>query len=103
MRELRFKVDEQNITKDMSCDFKNIVSGSDNYLICCFDFKSEYSDYGKVAEFKNDMGKTKYVLLENDRCVVEKQITEGSYFKIRLHLKKKDVAFSTNEVMISQI
>lgn len=36
MRILKFRVESQKISKDPSCDFKNIVKGTQNYLYAKF-------------------------------------------------------------------
>lgn len=39
MRILRYKVEGQNIIRDSTCDFSNIVRGSNNYIRLVFEWE----------------------------------------------------------------
>lgn len=57
LRLLKFIVNGQIIEKDPSCDFDNLVPGSDGYLQAEFKFSSDWKDTVKIASFYSSLGK----------------------------------------------
>lgn len=102
MRELRFNVLGQNITKDKSCDFSGIVAGTEGYLYAKFSFSKEWAGCLKVASFWKN-GKEYPAPITNDcKCVIPKEALTWSNFEVSCSGKKKAYMITTNRVRIMQ-
>lgn len=101
MRELKFIVNEQILEKDESCDFSNIVAGSGGYLAIRVNFSHLWNGFGKVAVFTKLLREYP-VILENDYCIIPKEVLNTNKFKVKIIGKKKDVKLTTNSITIEQ-
>lgn len=102
-RLLSFNVEEQKLTKDPSCSFDGIVSGTRKYLVSRFSFNSAWKGYICVAVFKKLLDEYP-VALKNGECLVPDEVLDWDYFSVRIVGRAKDGSqITTNEVTINQI
>ena len=104
MRTLRFIVSGQIIKRDPTCDFENLVPGSEGYLKAEFLFSSDWDGCVKVAGFSSQMG-TEYppqVLADGKSCVIPAEATNKRYFTVFVVGKKDNLRLTTNKIFVSQ-
>lgn len=105
MRTLKFIVDDQIITQDPSCDFENLVPGTEQYIKAVFSFSKEWDGCVKVAQFKSIMG-TEFppkVLEDGVSCVIPAEALSRKRFQLSVlgkdqHGKK----LTTSKVTVTQ-
>ena len=102
MRVLKFKVNQQKLEKDPSCDFSDIIQGSKNYLCCDFVFDKNLQKYRKVACFINDRS-VEYVPIINDRCFVPDSVAQGDVINFFITFVDKEEQFDTNQIYVRQV
>lgn len=104
MRTLRFIVENQIIKQDPTCDFSNLVPGSDGYLTAEFSFSKEWDGCAKVAGFYSIMGKEypPRVLSDGKSCVIPFEALEKRVFKIQVIGQNSSIKLKTNKVAVSQ-
>ena len=104
MRILRFIVENQIIKQDPTCDFTNLIPGSEGYLEAEFSFSKEWDNCAKVAAFYSPLGKEypPRVLADGKSCVIPFEALEKKTFKIQVIGKKKDFKIKTNKVVVCQ-
>lgn len=109
MRELRFNVNKQKLSRDPKTTFSGIVGGSKGYLMASFTFPLEWAGLKKVASFRTESGKVEYAPISFDNtCHFPDAITgdENEYVpKIYVCVigMGDGVNLMTNEVAILQI
>lgn len=103
MRTLKFKVENQIITKDPKCDFSGLVPGTEGYLQAEFSFSSEWDDCVKVASFRSFMGKEypPKIIAENV-CMIPTEALARRSFKIQIIGQGRDKRLKTNQVIVDQ-
>lgn len=101
MRTLDFVVDEQVLTKDSSCDFSNIVSGTKGYLEARFKFSRLWDGFGKVAVFVNLLEEYPAVI-KNGRCVIPDEALTGSKFSVYVVGKRGENKLTSTSVEVQQ-
>jgi hypothetical protein len=106
LRSLKFIVNGQIIEKDPSCDFDNLVPGSDGYLKAEFTFSPEWKDCVKIASFYSAMGKeyTPQLIQYGKTCDIPAEALERRTFKIKVTGFGRDgnKTIITDKVAISQ-
>lgn len=104
MRTLKFIVDGQIIKQDPSCDFTNLVPGSEGYLRAEFSFSPEWNECAKVAAFYSAVGKEypPRVLKDGRSCIVPTEALTKYAFKIRVIGKSKTTKLTTNLIAVKQ-
>jgi len=104
MRTLKFIVDGQTMWKDPSCDFANLVPGTEEYLQAEFSFSSEWDGCVKVVDFSSNMGREyQPQALENGKtCSIPAEALRKRIFKVRVLGKKGDFKLTTNKVIVDQ-
>lgn len=104
MRTLKFIVDGQIIKQDPSCNFDDLVPGSEGYLKAEFSFSPEWVKFVKVAAFYSMMGKEypPQILDENNTCMIPAEALKRRVFKVRVMGKGHKLKMPTNKVAISQ-
>lgn len=101
MRKLQFSINGQKLSK--SGDMSHIVRGSKGYLLCSFIFDSEdWTGYKIAAVFEVQDEEYAVPVSSSGECLVPDEVTDSSYFKLRLVGKKNDLMLTTNRVLISQ-
>ena len=101
MRDLVFNVKAQIITKHPTCDFKDIVSGTANYLRAKFMFSSEWNGHNKVAVFTN-LSKEYPVRIKENVCIIPSEALTWNEFKVRVIGQKGTQRITTNDIVIKQ-
>lgn len=105
-RILKFIVKGQIIEKDPSCDFDNLVPGSDGYLKASFEFSPEWNDTVKIAGFYSNMGKEyePQFIQFGKICKIPAEALKRRTFKINVTGYAKDGSkfIKTNKLAISQ-
>lgn len=105
MRTLRFIVDGQIIKPDPSCNFDDLIPGTEKYLQAEFIFSPEWRGFVKVAIFFSALGKEyepAMVLKDGKTCMIPAEALMKRIFKIRVVGKKDDSKIVTNKVVINQ-
>ena len=104
MRTLKFIVEDQIIKQDPSCDFDNLVPGTDGYLQAEFTFSPEWKGCVRFAEFSTMLGGEKSVkpLKHGKTCLIPAEVLKRRTFKIRVIGKKEDFEITTDKVAVSQ-
>ena len=102
MRDLHFTIDGQKLSKNG--DFSNIVRETKGYLKCCFSFiGDDWKGHKVVAVFENSDSKEFAVSMNTDKtCMVPDEVTDGSYFKIKMIGVNDKRRILTNKILISQ-
>ena len=103
MRELKFIVDGQKLTKSKECDFENIVRGTNNYLRLTFWFDTAWNGTTKAIEVSNISGTKIIEPLVNGSFVLPSQVTGDSIMKVKVYgMKKTGEQIASNEMLIKQ-
>lgn len=103
MRVLEFIVDGQILTKNPSCDFSNIVSGTEGYLQAHFTFSPEWDGAVKVAAFwRGNLECPPQLLRDGHTCVIPSDALVGRTFGINILGKKGNQIIPTNRVEVRQ-
>ena len=102
-RILEFDVVRQRITKLRSCDFTNIVAGSNGYLRAKFYFsQSEWNDCRKAASFWLDSEEHAVLLDETDTCLIPAEVLAGNMFKVSVTGVRPGYKITTNKTKVKQ-
>lgn len=101
MRTLRFIVNEQNLSKDSSCDFTNIISGTRGYLEAEFVFNESWNMFGKVAVF-GALLQEYPVIIKNGKCEIPYQVLGGEKFSVYVVGSKDGKRITTDSVIVNQ-
>lgn len=101
MRFLSFIVSKQSITRDPSCDFNDIASGTRGYLWARFRFSQDWKGCGKVAIFSS-RGKDYPTLLENNMCVIPWEALMGNTIRVSVVGQRDGLRITTNKVEFKQ-
>lgn len=79
MRILKFKVENQKIYQDPSCDFTGLVKGTSGYLKAFFSFSPEWNGCKIAASFWR-MDKEYPILVQNGQCEIPSKALAWDYF-----------------------
>lgn len=102
MRTLKYKVQGQNIIRDSTCDFSNIVRGTNNYISLIFEWDEDWRYKAKVISLRNAEGiETNLAFKEN--VVLPEIVTNGSMFSFVLYGKDNIEKVQTTREYIEQI
>ena len=104
MRTLKFIVDKQIITQDPSCDFENLVPGTEGYLQAEFDFSPEWKHCVKVAAFWSVLGREyqPQVLKDGATCMIPAEALAKKKFMVSVVGQSKTRKMTTNKLTIVQ-
>lgn len=102
MRILRYKVQGQNIVRDSTCDFSNIVRGTNNYIKLVFDWDEDWRYKAKAISFRNSEG-IETNLAVKESVVLPEIVTNGSMFSFVLYGKDSTEKIQTVREYIEQI
>lgn len=101
MRTLKFIIQAQSITKDPTCDFTNIVSGTQGYLQAEFSTSKEWAGCRMAAVF-SCLGKEYAQPIINGKCEIPADALTWDSFGVRLVGEKKGYRITTNEIKVKQ-
>ena len=103
MRELRFNVEKQRITKQKDCDFSGIVAGSVGYLSAKFDFSEEWNQCDtKIARFWNSGSEHSVILNADNECEIPAEALTTRIFEISVMGVKSSFRIETNKTRVRQ-
>lgn len=103
MRVLEFVVNDQIITKSPSCDFENLVPGTEGYLYAHFTFSPEWDGAVKAASFwRGNKECTPQLLRDGHSCVISADALTGSSFGVSVVGKKGIQVITTDRVEVKQ-
>ena len=103
MRTLRFIVDKQIIDFDSTCDFEDIVPGTEGYLQAEFIFSPEWDGFVKVAGFiAGNVEQEPRILKDGKTCMIPSSALKGNSFKTWIVGKKGNCKLITNMILIHQ-
>lgn len=103
MRTLNFIVEGQIIKPSPSCDFANLVPGTEGYLQAKFAFSSEWNGCTKVVEFRSKGIEREPQLLTNgETCAIPAKALKSKTFTIRVIGKNNDLKLTTNRLTVTQ-
>lgn len=102
MRTLKFNIEGQKLQKDPTCDFSDLVAGTEGYLDVIFSFSSEWNGCKKAVIFSDTQGFGYPVPIINNRCDIPKDVLTDYYFKLHVVGVKEDYTLVTNDVRVNQ-
>lgn len=101
MRTLKYKVQGQKIIRDNTCDFSNIVRGTNNYINLIFEWDEDWKNKAKVISLRNAEGiETNFAFREN--VLLPEVVTNGSMFSFVLYGKDAVEKIQTNREYVEQ-
>lgn len=101
MRLLKFIVNAQQIQKDPTCDFNDLVAGTKDYLRAQFTFSPEWQDCFVIASFWR--GKEEHAkIVENGECTIPAEALVGSTFRVSIVGQRGNYRITTNKVLVRQ-
>lgn len=101
MRILKFNVDNQKLEK--VGDFSGIIRGSKKYLKCLFCFDGDtWHELRKIAVFENTNGEYAVRLLSDGTCLIPDEVTDGSFFRIKVVGIARNTKVFTNKELVCQ-
>ena len=103
MRTLKFIVDGQILRQDPTCDFNNIVPGTEGYLRAEFAFSQEWDRTVKVVSFtRGNKEFTPQVLKDNKSCTIPSEALEWRIFQLKVIGRRSDFKIITNKIAVLQ-
>lgn len=102
MRELKFKVKGQRLSRDPGCNFNNIIKGTKNYLSLNISFNKDWDNLMKVVYFLNT--KT-YYPLKGNYLVIPDDALEHDVIGFRIIGKSSSTnqTILTNDITVKQV
>lgn len=102
MRILRYKVEGQNVIRDNTCDFSNIVRGTNNYIKLVFEWDKDWRNKAKAISLRNAEG-AETNLAVKESVVLPEVVTNGSMFSFALYGKDNIEKVQTVREYVEQI
>ena len=103
MRELRFNVEKQRITKQKDCDFSGIVAGSIGYLDAKFYFSEEWDQcVTKIARFWTNGNEHSVILDAVNECEIPPEALTTRVFEVSVMGVGPSFRIDTNKVKVRQ-
>lgn len=104
MRTLRFIVEGQSIKPDPTCDFGNLIPGTENFIQAQFSFSKEWNNCVKVAAFYSMLGaEYKPQQIRSDlTCMIPVEATKRQRFKLQVIGRNEQSKIITNKLTVEQ-
>lgn len=103
MRDIVLNLSEQTLSKINSCDYDNIVRGSNNYLRIVLKVDIQWNNMAKVITVRTLGGIEYNAIYEPTGVLLPEYVTQNSYFEVMATGKKGNQLVKTNSVIINQI
>lgn len=103
MRNIILNLSEQTLSKIGSCDYNNIVRGSNNYLRIVLNTDIQWNNMAKVVTVRTLGGIEYNAIYEPTGVLLPEEVTKNSYFEVMVTGKKGNQIVKTNSVIINQI
>lgn len=101
MRTLPFMVNGQKLTKNG--DFSHIVRGTKGYLECLFKFEgADWMKYKGIAVFESNDNEYAVPIKNDGTCTVPDEVTDESYFKVKVVGVRKNSKITSTKELIEQ-
>ena len=105
MRTLKFIAEGQVMRQDPSCNFDDLIPGTENYVKAEFNLSPEWDDSIIIASFWSNMG-IEYPpqkLSAKRTCMVPEEALKRRVFKVNLiGQARSGVRLVTNKVVVNQ-
>lgn len=104
MRTLKFIVDGNVIKPDPTCDFENLIPGTESFIQAQFSFSKEWNNCVKVAAFYSMLG-NEYApqpIKHDMTCMIPIDALRRHRFKIQVIGRNENITFSTNKFTVEQ-
>lgn len=103
MRDIVLNLSEQTLSKIGSCDYSNIVRGSNDYLRIVLKTDIQWNNIAKVITVRT-LGEIEYnAIYESAGVLLPEEVTKNSYFEVMVTGKNGNQLVKTNSVIINQI
>lgn len=103
MRDIILNLSEQTLSKIGSCDYSNIVRGSNDYLRIVLKIDIQWNNIAKVITVRTLGGIEYNAIYESTGILLPKEVTKNSYFEVMVTGKNGNQIVKTNSVIINQI
>ena len=103
MRDITLNLSEQTLSKIGSCDYSNIVRGSNNYLRIVLKTDIQWNNMVKIITVRTLGGIEYNTIYEHTGVLLPKEVTKNSYFEVLVTGKKGNQLVKTNSVIINQV
>lgn len=103
MRDIVLNLSEQTLSKIGSCDYSNIVRGSNNYLRIVLKTDIQWNNMAKVVTVRTLGGVEHNTIYEPTGVLLLEEVTKNSYFEVMVTGKNGNQVVKTNSVIINQI
>ena len=103
MRDIVLNLSKQTLSKIGSCDYSNIVRGSNNYLRIVLKTDIQWNDMAKVVTVRTLGGIEYNAIYEPTGVLLQEEVTKNSYFEVIVTGKNGNQIVKTNSVIINQI
>lgn len=103
MRDIILNLSEQTLSKIGSCDYNNIVRGSNNYLRIVLKTDIQWNNMVKVITVRTLGGIEYNTIYELTGVLLPKEVTKNSYFEVLVTGKNGNQLVKTNSVIINQV
>lgn len=101
MRVLEFNVNNQILAKNPSCDFGNIVPGTEGYLRARFSFSHEWDNCILIARFFRGNEEHACRIVDNT-CDIPPEVLTGRTFNVSVLGQRDNYRLTTNKILIVQ-
>ena len=106
MRVLKFIVEGHVIKPDPTCDFGNLIPGTETHIEARFSFSKEWNGCAKVAAFYSMLGMEypPQTIKTNNTCIIPLDALRRQKYKIQVigQNTKEDIKFCTNKLIVEQ-
>lgn len=103
MRDIILNLSEQTLNKIDSCDYSNIVRGSNDYLRIVLKTDIQWNNMAKVVTVRTLGGIEYNTIYEPTGVLLPEEVTKNSYFEVMVTGKNGNQIVKTNSVIINQI
>ena len=104
MRILKFIIEGRSIKPDPTCDFSNLIPGTENLIQAQFSFSKEWNNCVKVAAFYSMLG-AEYrpqSIGPNNICRIPIEATKRQRFRMQVYGRGIQGKIITNKITIEQ-
>lgn len=105
MRTLKFRINRQIITQDPTCDFDDMVPGTEGYLKAEFEFSEEWDNLIKVVAFYRSGKECEPKILKDGKsCIIPSEALINRKFSISVIGRSidKKIKLTTNKIDVVQ-
>ena len=104
MRTLKFIVEGPVIKPDPTCDFDNLIPGTESFIEAQFSFSKEWNNCVKVAAFYSMLG-NEYApqpIKQDLTCMIPVDALKRHRFKVQVIGQNGNSKLCTNKVIVEQ-